>query len=251
MTIGLTGRQKLLDDVFLMMGGGLVTRELTPQHYQLALDLALDRYRQRSSNAVEDSVGFLELQPEQDEYILPQEVMAVQQIFRRGSGGQTTGGGSSLDPFALAYNNLYLLQASGQGGLTTFDLFAEYQETVGRMFGANLDYSYNPTSKKLRVVRRILTPETVALRLFNYRPEETLFQDQFARPWIRDWTEAYCQKMLGEAYSKFAQIAGPQGGSTLNGADLIARAQATFDRLEMEVKTQVDGQDSGYTWIIG
>ena len=56
--------------------------------------------------------------------------------------------------------------------------------------------------------------------------------------------------MLGEARSKFASIAGPQGGSTLNGDTLKAEAQSEMDKLEQEVSQQVAG-GAGYSFLIG
>jgi GTPase involved in cell partitioning and DNA repair len=56
--------------------------------------------------------------------------------------------------------------------------------------------------------------------------------------------------MLGQAREKFASIAGPQGGTALNGASLKAEGQADIDRLTDELKTNVSG-GIGYSWIIG
>jgi hypothetical protein len=56
--------------------------------------------------------------------------------------------------------------------------------------------------------------------------------------------------MLGEARSKFATIAGPQGGSALNGDALKAEAQAEMEKLEAEVSTAVPG-GTGYGFLIG
>ena len=56
--------------------------------------------------------------------------------------------------------------------------------------------------------------------------------------------------MLGEARSKFATIAGPQGGSTLNGDALKAEAQGELDKLEQEISMAVAG-GTGYSFTIG
>ena len=56
--------------------------------------------------------------------------------------------------------------------------------------------------------------------------------------------------MLGEARSKFATIAGPQGGSTLNGDTLKAEAQTEMEKLEVEVSMAVAG-GTGYGFTIG
>jgi GTPase involved in cell partitioning and DNA repair len=56
--------------------------------------------------------------------------------------------------------------------------------------------------------------------------------------------------MLGQAREKFAQIAGPQGGTSLNGGTLKSEGVAEIERLETELATQVAG-GRGYTFIIG
>jgi hypothetical protein len=56
--------------------------------------------------------------------------------------------------------------------------------------------------------------------------------------------------MLGQAREKFASIAGPQGGTALNGAAMKSEGQADIDRLTQELVTAVPG-GNGYTWIIG
>jgi hypothetical protein len=55
---------------------------------------------------------------------------------------------------------------------------------------------------------------------------------------------------IGQAREKFATIAGPQGGTTLNGAALKAEGQALLDKLDEEIKNYVDG-GSPLTWITG
>ena len=80
--------------------------------------------------------------------------------------------------------------------------------------------------------------------------DEQLLSDYLASQWIKDYTLATCKFMLGEARSKFAQIAGPQGGSSLNGDALKAEAQAELEKLEMDVSQQVSG-GMGYGFTIG
>jgi len=56
--------------------------------------------------------------------------------------------------------------------------------------------------------------------------------------------------MLGEARSKFATIAGPQGGTSLNGDALKVEAQTELDKLETDLMNLVDGQ-MPMTWVMG
>ena len=136
------------------------------------------------------------------------------------------------------------------GGLATYDLFSQYQELVGRMFGSYIEFKWNTTTKELTMLQRPRTQETLLLFAYNYRPDEQLLSDYLASQWIKDYTVATCKFMLGEARSKFAQIAGPQGGSSLNGDALKAEATAELEKLEMDVSQQVAG-GMGYGFTIG
>ena len=77
----------------------------------------------------------------------------------------------------------------------------------------------------------------------NFRPDITLLKDIYSKPWIRDYTLAVCKTMLGEARGKFTTIAGPQGGTSLNGDALKAEAQVELDKLDEELRNYVDGSD--------
>jgi GTPase involved in cell partitioning and DNA repair len=56
--------------------------------------------------------------------------------------------------------------------------------------------------------------------------------------------------MLGEAREKFATIAGPQGGSTLNGTALKTEAKAEMEALMDELNKYGDGS-APLTFILG
>ena len=189
---------------------------------------------------------------DQNTYVLPENVIEVRRIFRRSIGSRSGGGdgGTLFEPFNMAYTNTYLLSSSNMGGLATYDLFSQYQELVGRMFGSYIEFKWNTTTKELTMLQRPRTKETLLLFAYNYRPDEQLLSDYLASQWIKDYTVATCKFMLGEARSKFAQIAGPQGGSSLNGDALKAEATAELEKLEMDVSQQVAG-GMGYGFTIG
>jgi hypothetical protein len=230
----------------------MIDVELDPIHYETALQKALSRFRQRSDNSVEESYLFMPTVVDQNEYTLPHEVMEVRKLFRRSIGSRTGGGdgGSLFEPFNLAYTNTYLLSGSKMGGLATYDMFSQHQELVGRMFGSFIEFTWNNTTKKLTLLQRPRAEETLLIYAYNLRPDSELLNDYLAKQWIKDYTLAGCKYMLGEARSKFATIAGPQGGSTLNGDSLKAEAQAEMEKLEQEVSMAVPG-GTGYGFLIG
>ena len=252
MTDIVTQKQEIFDYVSAMLGGGMIDVELDPQHYEISLRTAFDKFRQRSDNSVEESYIFLDAVIDQNDYTLANEIVEVRKIFRRSIGSRTGGGdgGTLFEPFNLAYTNTYLLASSNMGGLATYNMFASYQELVGRMFGSFIEFKWNTTTKKLTMLQRPRAEETLLLYCYNYRPDSELMNDYLAKQWIKDYTLAKCKYMLGEARSKFATIAGPQGGSTLNGDALKQEAQAELDKLEEDLKLQVAG-GMGYGFTIG
>ena len=339
-------RKEIEDYIRFRLGDGMVDVELDPDHYRIAINQALTRYRQRAQNAEEESYAFLELLPETQEYILPAEINNVRQVFRRGIGSVTGTSASQFEPFASGYLNTYMLVAGRVGGLVNYELFSQYQELAMRMFGGYMNYTWNPVTKKLSIVRKIPdaghtyhvisqlsasgtaigstitigvdqawtglavgnnivirncrvvgyngsytvdtvsgdyktvtviatnvlaatvvdgydrrsteafspvtdTPsETVLLWIYNKKPDSMLFNSDTVFPWLQDYSLAMCKEMLGQAREKFASIAGPQGGTQLNGAALKAEAKAEMEVLEEELKRFVDGSQP-YTWVIG
>jgi hypothetical protein len=245
-------RQEVIDYIKTFLGSGMVDVELDPIHYNTAIDKALLRYRQRSQNSTEESFGFITLQVDQNEYFMPKEVMSVRQLFRRSIGSRSGGGdgGSLFEPFNLAYTNTYLLSSSNMGGLGTYFAFASYQNLVGKMFGSFINFDFNPTTKKLRVSQRPQTEENVLVWMYNYRPDFNLFQDPYAGIWIKDYALSQAKIMLGEAREKFATIAGPQGGTSLNGAALKGEGLAMAEKLDEELKNNFDNQQP-LTFVIG
>ena len=246
-----TAKQSVYDYCKTMLGDGMIDIELDPKHYETALARSLAVFRQRSDNAVEESYIFLTLTENENEYILPKEIQQVRQIFRRSVGSRTGNGtgGTVFEPFNLAYTNTYLLSSTNMGGLLTYELFAQYQELVGKMFGSYINFTWNPQSRKLTIHQRPRGEESVMLMVYNVKPDFAIIDDTYAGQWIKDYSLANCKMMLGQAREKFAQIAGPGGGSSLNGAAMKSEAQAEIDKLDESLKTGITTQ--GWGWVIG
>ena len=245
-------KQQVYDYVTAMLGGEMIDLELDPIHYQTALDRALNTYRQRGDSSVEESYMFLTLEIDVNTYTLPKEVVSVRQLFRRSIGSRSGlgNGGTVFEPFNMAYTNTYLLSSSNMGGLLTYEMYAQYQELVGRMFGSFINYNYNQSTRKLTITQRPRGEEEILIWTYNHRPDFVILEDVYANQWLKDYTLATCKMMMGEAREKFSQIAGPQGGGSLNGTAIKGEAKADIERLETELATQVTG-GQGYTFIIG
>jgi hypothetical protein len=272
--------------------------------------------------------------------------MVVRAAYRRGIGSVTGTTASQFEPFASGYLNTYMLVAGRVGGLLNYELFADYQKLAMRMFGGFLNFTWNPTTKKLTLIRKMpetgytfrrmtslsssgftigstitiglkdpcydlsigdiiairdckiggydgnyfvatiaddlktvtvsavnvleslsvtdndlrltkvygnvtdAVKETVLLWVYNKKPDIMLFNDTHAFPWIQEYAYSFAKRIVGEAREKFASIAGPQGGTQLNGGTLKGEAAAEMAALEQELKDYVDGSYP-MTWVIG
>lgn len=256
-------RAEITDYIRMRLGDGIVDVELDKEHYEMAIKQALVKYRQRAANSVEESYAFLDLLPETQEYILPKEIQTVRAVFRRGIGSVTGTTASQFEPFASGYLNTYMLVAGRVGGLTNYELFVDYQKLAMKMFGGIMNYTFNPTTKKLTLVRKMPYGyggstnsgtqnqyESVLLWIYNTKPDQMILSDTYAFPWIQEYAYSFAKRIIGEARSKFNSIAGPQGGTTLNGEALKAEAVAEMERLEYELVNYVDN-GTPLTWVTG
>ena len=245
-------KKQIEDYTRLKLGDGLVDVELDKEHYDLGIHNALVKFRQRSSAATEQSYAFLKLLPETSEYILPSEIMTVNAIYRRGIGSATGNTATQFEPFSAGYMNTYMLVAGRVGGLLSYELYAQYQELAMTMFGGYMQFNWNNANKKLTIIRKIpdQSDEVVGLQVNNYKPDLMLLNDHMVYPWLQDYAYSFCKRILGEARSKFASIAGPSGGTALNEPALVAEAQAELDVLEQQLKDYVDG-GMPLTWTTG
>ncbi len=246
-----TLRNDITDYIRLRLGDGMVDVELDPEHYDMCINQSIRRYRQRAGNSVESSYIFLEIVENQQQYVLPSEVEEVRQVFRRAVGGSNADNAAQFEPFEAAYVNTYLINAGKVGGQATYELFFQYQELSARLFGGFINFEWNPVTHTVTLLRKFnATGEKIILWCYNIRPDSQLLQDRQAAPWIQDYSLALAKFTLGEARSKFATIAGPQGGTTLNGDTLKAEAQQEMTALDEELKNYVDGSDP-LSFIIG
>jgi len=242
-------KQEIFNYISLRLGGQIIDLELDPEHFEIAYTKAIGTYRQRGQNAHEESYVWMELQEGQNVYTLPTEVTEVRQVFRRTFGA--IGGDSAFDPFSSAVINTYVMNLGGTGGLATWELYTQKLELAARMFGGFMNYTFNSSTKKISLVRNITsTGEVVLLWCYNLRPEVQLLVDIQISQWIKDYAYAVSKQIIGEARSKFGQLAGPQGGVTLNGDSLKNEALVEMEKLEDELKNYVDGSQP-LTWIIG
>jgi len=243
-------KNDIFDYVRYSLGEGMMDVELDPIHYETALKYALGRFRQRSSNSVEESYSFLELQMDTNTYTLPSEVISVRNCYKRNIGANS-GTSSQYEPFEAGFVNFYMIQSGRVGGLATYAFYSMFLKEAAKMFGGFLNFTFNTTTKQLTIMRRPRADkETILLWTENFKPDLTILNDVYSQPWIKDYTLALCMRSLGQARSKFGSLPGPGGSNQLNGTQLLQDSQAMLDKLEIEITNYMAGETPSW-FVIG
>ena len=241
-------REKLANDLLLRLGDEMIDVELTPHQLQKCIDLALAKLRQRSDAFVEEALVLLTLKKNQKEYILPDEIIEIQQLYRRGYArayGST--GGQNMDPFQQAWTNVYMAGAINgvkTGGLVTYELHNNYLKTAGRMFGSYINYTFNPNTHKLIIAENPRADDEIIL-LHSYvdKPQWELIQDRYAGLWIENWAFAEAMELLGRIRARFPTLPGPNGQISQDGDKLQTQAKEMKEELTKELQFFVPGGD--------
>jgi hypothetical protein len=244
-------KEALYNNIRLRLGGDIVDLELDPQHYEAAYNYTIKLYRQRAQNSTQEAYTLMTVIQNVDTYTLPAEFVNVRCLYRRTVGLETGPSSTSFDPFSSAILNTYLLNYNYTGGMATYDFYAGYVELAARMFGGYVNYTFNPVTKVLRVVRDFKgTGERILIWADIQRPELELLMDPGIGVWIGDYILAVLKGIIGEAREKFGSIAGPSGGTSLNGTAMKAESKELQAMLLDQLTKYVD-YSQPLTWIQG
>lgn len=238
------------------LGGTGIPVHLERDDYVFSLESAVNMYRTRSSRSINQTFGFLELIAGQQVYVLNERVDVVKRICRGNFGGiagtgNTTGGGigsggGSFESFGAATAHLLMtggLSGSGGADLTTFDFMRQKQETMAKLFASEINFNYRVEDHSLIIFQPPRQGETVLLELSVLKTMTELLCDHWAYDWLQKYTLAVGKTILGEKYSLFATIAGPQGGTVMKGEQLKQAGEHEMEKLEDELMEWGDSSD--------
>ena len=226
--------------IYVRLGGNLIEVELGDDDYNVAFDEAVRTYRSYSANSVNDGIFFLEINPNQSVYTLPEQVSCVMELIRVRSGLIT--GGAAFEPFSAAFIQHTMKGADGgYPGIISYEAISQYQETINRMFGGHVMFEWDESTHQIKLWQTFKAKETMAVHCSEYKSIQHLLNQQRTFLWLQKYTEACVRIILGESYSKTAVVAGPQGGTSLKGQDLIAKGYEMKDLLVEQLLDYVDG----------
>lgn len=210
--------------------------ELKEEQFNVAVDNAMETFRQLSDHAYRRGFMLYKLIPNQQLYFLnsaidkTDSIVDIHQIHRMGPLGFF--GGGAQDVWSQAFAQQFYNLAAGGGDLLSTFLLQNYSEELTRMFAGNLMFQWNESTRELYFTRAIRGYETVIIECMLERTEQELLSDRWCKQFLQNYALAECKMMLGMIRSKFSSgTPGPSGNITLNGELLIAEARQ--DMLEL------------------
>jgi len=233
-------RIQLIKVLNAQMGWPQLCVELQEEQFNIAIDNAIQNYRQLSSGAYKRGFILFRLIAGQQKYYLnsavdkTDHIVDIHKIYRVSPYG--FGGAGPNDVWAQAFAQQYYEFAAGQGDILTTHLLSSYGEEISRVFAGELMFQWDEPSHELLILRGVHASEIVVIEAMLERSEQELLTDRWCQQYIQGWAMAELKMTLGLIRSKFASgTPGPGGSITLNGELLIAEARQDMTELKEEL----------------
>jgi hypothetical protein len=232
-------RIRLIKALKTQLGHPTLCVELGEEHFNIAIDNALDNYRAWCDGAYAMKYILFTVREGQQTYYLnsaidkTDSIVTVSKIHRL-----NILGGNSLNWDSNIYFQTFLNQyySSGYTDILSIHLMHSLSEDFERIFAGNLTFLWNEASRELLITRKIARNEKVILECFMERTEQELILDRYAKQFIQNWSLAECKMQLGLIRSKYSSgTPGPAGTINLNGEMLVSEARQDMTELKEEL----------------
>jgi hypothetical protein len=230
-------RLRLINILKAQLGWPAVCIELSEEQFNIAIDNALDTYRQLSVGGYEQRYFTFRLIKDQLIYYLnspvdrTDSVVSVMKIHRLNLFGVTGSGPDNTwgQAFAQQFYNL----ADGGGNMLSTHLIHSWAEDFTRMFAGDVPFTWNEARRELTLKRAIRQDEKIVLEVECERSEQELLLDRWCKQFLQNWALAECKEYLGMIRSKYSSgTPGANGTITLNGDTLLAESRQDFTELK-------------------
>ena len=241
-----SARANLIDILKKQLGHPVVCVELIEDHFNIAIDNALQEIRRRTDSAYTKEYFFMQAMRFQDVYYLndpsvgTDRVVDVVKIHRL----------NMLGLVNFAPDNIYAQQflnqfyAPGVGyDLVSIHLIHSMSEIYSQLFAGEVAFNWRESTRELKTYKKFGGPEKVLLECSCEKPEQELLVDRWTKHWIQQWAEAELMFMLGQIRGKFATLPGPGGGLQLNADTLINEATRLQDDCLRQIQDFEVGQN--------
>lgn len=250
-------RNQLIQTLKYQLGYPLVCTNLTDQHFNIAVDNAIQQLRTRADNAYFRQYLPILMQPNMQTIYLndptngSNRVVDVMKVHRLNIMGMSTVGESGL--YGQTFLN-QLFYPGAQVDLTTIYMIHQYAELFSLVFAGDIAFSWRETTRQLTLFRKAFNEEKILIEVSMEKTEQELLQDRYLMQWIQQWATAEAMMMQGRIRSKYTSLPGPGGGLSLNGADLIQQANEYFEdcnRQVMDMEIGNGAEFGNYSFTMG
>ena len=232
-------RLRLIKVLKTQLGWPVQCVELKEEQFNVAIDNALDNYRQLSDAAYTMRYVMFRVTEGQQLYYLnsagdgTDRIVSVNKIHRLNVLGANSMNNDSNIYFQTFLNQYY---SSGYTDVLSIHLMNSLSEDFQRLFAGDLTFLWDEPSRELLVTRRISRSEKVILECYMERTEQELLLDRYCKQYMQNWALAECKMQLGLIRSKFSSgTPGANGPINLNGEMLISEARQDMTELKEEL----------------
>jgi len=221
------------------LGWPVMCVELKEEQFNIAIDNALDTYRQLSDAAYKREFILMTLIEGQQKYYLnsavdrSDRIVSINKIHRLNILGANSLNWDSNVYFQTFLNQYY---SSGYTDTLSIHLLHGLSEDFQRLFAGDMMFSWDEPSRELYITRKIARNEKVIIEAFMERTEQELLLDRWCRQFLQGWALAECKMYLGLIRSKYSSgTPGAQGPINLNGELLISEARQDMTELREQL----------------
>jgi hypothetical protein len=221
------------------LGYPTVCNELNEEHFNIAIDNAIETYRQLSSGAYRMQYVLFTLMENQQTYYLnspvdkTDRIVTVNKVHRLNILGSNSLSWDSNIYFQTFLNQYY---SAGYVDILSIHMLHTLSEEFKHVFAGDMPFLWNEASREFVILRRIARNEKIIIECNMERTEQELLIDRWCKQWLQAWSMAELKEMLGLIRSKYSSgIPGAGGNITLNGELLISEARQDFLDLRQQL----------------
>jgi hypothetical protein len=250
-------RSQLIDVLKKQLGYPVVCVELTEDHFNIAIDNALQEMRRRSDAPYSKTYFMADMQPFQDIYYLNEPSVGTDKVVDVLKIHRLNLLGLNFTPDSI-YAQQFLNQfyAPGVGyDLISIHLISAMSEVYSQLFAGDVAFNWNEARRELRIYRTFSISEKVIIETTCEKTEQEMLKDRYMMQWLQQWAKSELLLILANIRGKYANLPGPGGGLALNADTLINQAERLQDdclRQISDMEVGSNGTDGLYTpFVIG
>ena len=182
---------------------------------------------------------------------LPNDIVGVTDVFRPAISGGIAGGGANWEFYVNDIYRTLVPHGSMPGGMSYYYMYQSQLSLINRYFNPERQYEFNPITNKLIVAGGLKDSDNryggLIIRAFRKIHGETDSNTPVGAPtgnvWSNKWLQDYCSALIeyqwGMNLGKYQQVQ-LLGGVTMNGEQIILRAQEKINKLEEQLQLEYE-----------